>query len=576
MTQAEQRTVVPRAVPKPRVEPAYPSLSEEALGQLKMAWRLAHVDDDWSKGGTVSDAWDRWTMWPYMAKFTYDLTYAVRMLGMMAQQTPAWREVYGEAGDLFNQRMTQYVAWYDWVEQKGLDPNRASYPYFYYRHTMPPGMAGVYNAPGYCGNGLSTAMDGLLQSVVVAPVTPNPGHPYVHQHSPGVGRTYDPDPVYAGGASNMMYRGYFLEQIGHMRQITGDPKYDQPYHLVYDDEIQYHYTAEQIAAGMAGDFMKPMDSNGSLMRMGIDCEVGKTFPICISVGGLGMLMHDKAHGTDYVSAYEDWLKFATENWLSGDPDENGYFRSHTVYYDRDINYPLNRPENQFAAFWTSVAVQISLFDQPYSERLYESAIRYFGRKGPDGSLRLVVPPEIAGPLDLHDLWGTAAALVYAHEFGDSEREEQILAWYEQQYEPTYDDGEFYWQFGVHEPWPRQIPNHWSALALIGGPGAFARMYQETDTKRFTEPTVVGIDYPTVSVRQAFYDREANLLSVGICRGSNAAAVSSPTTFRVSKLASTDCDVTCDGELFTDWSSNGAGEIVIRTTVDDHHFLVRCR
>jgi hypothetical protein len=60
MTQAEQRTVVLRAASKPRVEPAYPSLSEEALGQLKMAWRLAHVEDDWTKGGTVSDAWDRW------------------------------------------------------------------------------------------------------------------------------------------------------------------------------------------------------------------------------------------------------------------------------------------------------------------------------------------------------------------------------------------------------------------------------------------------------------------------------------------------------------------------------------
>jgi len=56
MTQAEQRTVVLRAASKPRVEPAYPSLSEEALGQLKMAWRLAHVEDDWTKGGTVPDA----------------------------------------------------------------------------------------------------------------------------------------------------------------------------------------------------------------------------------------------------------------------------------------------------------------------------------------------------------------------------------------------------------------------------------------------------------------------------------------------------------------------------------------
>ena len=89
-----------------------------------------------------------------MAKLTYDLTYAIRMLAKMAQQTPAWREVYVDAGDRFAQRMTQYAAWSTtWWNRTALDPNRAPYPYFYYRHTIPPGMAGVYNAPGYCGNG---------------------------------------------------------------------------------------------------------------------------------------------------------------------------------------------------------------------------------------------------------------------------------------------------------------------------------------------------------------------------------------------------------------------------------------
>ena len=188
----------------PQIDVGYPSLTEEALGQLKLAWRLAHEVDDWTKGGRISDGFDRWTGWPYMAKLTYDLTYAIRMLAKMAQQTPAWREVYVDAGDRFAQRMTQYAAWYDWVEQKGLDPNRAQYPYFYYRHTIPPGITGVYNAPGYCGNGLCTYLDGLLQSIMVAPVSPRPTHPYVHQHSPGSGgRIYDPDPVAANGCGNI-------------------------------------------------------------------------------------------------------------------------------------------------------------------------------------------------------------------------------------------------------------------------------------------------------------------------------------------------------------------------------------
>src|SRR5258708_35817178 len=93
------------ATREPGIVPGYPALNREALGALKLAWRLAHVEDDWTKGGSVSDAWDRWTGWPYMAKFTYDLTYAIRLLAKISQEVPAWREVCAESAGLLNDRM---------------------------------------------------------------------------------------------------------------------------------------------------------------------------------------------------------------------------------------------------------------------------------------------------------------------------------------------------------------------------------------------------------------------------------------------------------------------------------------
>lgn len=102
------------------------------------------------------------------------------------------------------------------------------------------------------------------------------------------------------------------------------------------------------------------------------------------------------------------------------------------------------------------------------------------------------------------------------------------------------------------------------------------MYRDVDMRRFDEPTVEGIDYPSVTVRQAFYDRDRGVLSVGLCRGSDAAPVGSPTTFRVTKMPNTTCSVTLDGESYPDWSATGPDEITIRTTIDDHHFLVGCR
>jgi hypothetical protein len=200
---------------------------------------------------------------------------------------------------------------------------------------------------------------------MVAPVSPRPTHPYVHQHSPGAGgRVYDPDPVFANGCGNMMYRGY--EQLAHLRRISGDAKYDQPFDLVYDDDIRYRYSAEEIAAGLCEQFKAPMDANGASLRSGIDCEVGKVFPICVTVGGLDMLLYDRLHGTDYASGYQEWLDFAKGAFIAGDPDEDGYFRWHSTFYDRDIHYAMNRPENQIPLFWARSSSPFSITLTPRS------------------------------------------------------------------------------------------------------------------------------------------------------------------------------------------------------------------
>lgn len=561
------------ATREPGVIPGYPSLGTEALGALKLAWRLAHIEDDWTKGGRVSDAWDRWTYWPYMAKFTYDLTYTIRMLAKFSQEAPAWREVFAEAADLLNARMYQYVAWYDWVEQPGLDPNRASYPYFYYKHTMPPGVAGVYNAPGYCGNGLATHMDGFLQSLALAPVTPRPEHPYVHQHSPGVGRKYNPDPVYANGSSNMMYKGYLLEQLGHCRVISGDPKYDEPRELVYDDTIRYRYSAEQIASLMCEQHRAAGDEQGTSMRFGIDCEVGKAFPICISVGGLGLLLHDRLNGTQYADAYREWLDFGKTTWIAGGTNPDEPYEWCPPYYDRDLNYAMNLPEHQLAAFWTSVAFQVSPFDRPFAERLYESAIHRYGRVEPDGGLHILLGPALVGDAILDDIWGNVATMACAHEFGDTERLEQMRTYFAGRYEPTHHDGEFYYQWGVREPWPRGIPNHWTALTYAGGPGSAYTMYQQPNVRKFDQPTLCGVDYPNLTVRQAFYDEAKGVLAVGITPGHDAAPTGSSTTIRVCKLTGSSPTVQQDGEPCSSWKNVGPGEIEITTTVGDHSFLI---
>src|SRR3984893_19251901 len=109
--------------------PGCPSLSDEARGVLRFLWRKSHVKDNWAKGGEISDAWDRWSIFPWYMYARYDLDWMTRLITKISIETPAWREPYAEMIDLLCVRMTQYAAWFDLVEQEGLDPNRNAYPY---------------------------------------------------------------------------------------------------------------------------------------------------------------------------------------------------------------------------------------------------------------------------------------------------------------------------------------------------------------------------------------------------------------------------------------------------------------
>jgi hypothetical protein len=56
MTQTKKRTAVARTTSGPHVDSIYLSLTEEALGQLKLSWRLSNEADDWTNTAEESPA----------------------------------------------------------------------------------------------------------------------------------------------------------------------------------------------------------------------------------------------------------------------------------------------------------------------------------------------------------------------------------------------------------------------------------------------------------------------------------------------------------------------------------------
>ena len=565
----------PAGVPLMSVQPDdYPRLSREGLGALKFNWRKANVKDDWTKGGSLSHAWDRVTGWPYWKKPSYDLDYGMRVLAKIAQEVPAWREVVGESAGLLVSRMPQYAAWFDWVEEVGHDPNQRHYSYLQYRSLIPPGFAGVYNSPGYIGNGLNTHLDEIEASLMLATRrTPRAEHPYYPQHSPAVGRRFDPDPIYANGSSNMMYKGYFAHQLMLGYVMTGDDRFLEPQHLVYDDEIQYDYSVTDIVRIMCEQHLGDVDENGSPLLPGIDCEVGKMFPVCVTVGGLAAHLHDEVFGTRYRQGYDRWLGWAKDNIVGGNTEPDGGFAWCAPYYDRDIPYCMSEPYQQLGPFFIGPAMQLLPLEPAFATRIYEGMIKNFGRVDDDG-LHIVWPPAVVGTDDRIDPASTSGALTYARETGDVERAEALEQWMNTQGGAAYDNGEFYFTYGLEEEWPRGIPNAWATLGYIGGAGSLRRMYNELNLEKFGQPTLEGVDYPGVNVSQASYDAGKDALVVSISPGT--ARVGSITTFRVTHYPYGDRghQVLIDGKEHDDWSDAGPGEIVVRTTVDDHTFVIR--
>jgi hypothetical protein len=132
-------------------------------------------------------------------------------------------------------------------------------------------------------------------------------------------------------------------------------------------------------------------------------------------------------------------------------------------------------------------------------------------------------------------------------------------------------GEFTWGFGLEEPHPRGQFNGAMMTAEAGSEGAWWRVFNEPNLRKIIDPTVYGVDFPTVCLSQAWYDVERRRLVISTDAGAPGAS-GQPTSFRVSQIDPQRCHVTIDGQRSEDWRVVD-GEVEIATTVGHHTFLI---
>jgi len=112
------------------VEPVegVPHVPPRLLDWSKLLHAKALVDDDWSRSGAPDPSWDSYSTAPLTSWPRFDLIDSAYPIVLLADFTPAWRELYG---DILDRLIRRYVTWWgavDWMTLKGRDPQRDAYP----------------------------------------------------------------------------------------------------------------------------------------------------------------------------------------------------------------------------------------------------------------------------------------------------------------------------------------------------------------------------------------------------------------------------------------------------------------
>ncbi len=197
--------------------------------------------------------------------------------------------------------------------------------------------------------------------------------------------------------------------------------------------------------------------------------------------------------------------------------------------------------------------------------LYEPAVERLGLGAPADRLALPGPRM------------TGLAIVLAREFGDLDLADRLLQAVDRLYEPTWDRdrGEFTWGFGLGEPHPRGQYNALMAAAEAMTESAWTRLFNDAHPQRFREPTVVGVEFPALTLRQAWWDAERQRLTLATSPQSEAME-GRTTSFQIENLdPAADWNIEIDGSATpTRWLA--AGAVAIDTTVGRHRIEVFAR
>ena len=501
----------PVEVPEDTPRSVFPTLNRRTRGWLRFLWDKTTTDDDWSSTGVPHQWWDRYSVPVVLSYGRFDLSFSSYALLLMADQTPAWREVYTQIADGLASRYPTYWGAIDWLTQIGDDPKRENYPPRV-MGGIPERLRGNYNRFGWTANGVE---------------------PWGLQ----------PDPIGADGY--LFFRGWFTLLLSIYKYVSGDDKYTRPFPVTGYGDQMFEWDHHRIAEQMARQYQAHPE--------GPQCENTKIWFYCNSAGGLGMYLYDRVFGKQTHRAFQNFLEYAREHYMGVSSD--GKLEWITNYYDPIVEYKANGGPGSGAATAFMVLPQ----NRELATTIYEAAANALGWSDPQVPIRAnATGLLLARALGDH----TAVARLRAA----AERE------YDPRFFGAHDE-KFGWFFRLNEAYPRGQRSATMMVSEVGNDGDWIRAFEAPYLDKFEAPTVEGIDFPSLGLYQAWNDTESGTLYVGTYpttpdrRGIE-------TTWRVTTLPNTeDVFILCDGEPFERFEVTGDGTIRLDTTIDTRQYQI---
>lgn len=494
-----------------------PGIPPRPLGWLKFLHHKVGLDDDWSRSGTPDPRWDSYSTSPMLSWPRFDLTEASYALPVLADLTPAWRELYVE---ILDGLLRRYVTWWgalDWMTLKGRDPHRDAYPESWRATIVPAELFGDYEAPGWTGDGMAPWGD-------------------------------QPDPIGADG--NLFYKGFLSLLLGLRERISGEDRWERVFAVVPDaDGGGWTYSHRTVNETLEGQWAR--------RPAGCHCENTKIWPVCLSAAGLGLLLRDGNVGGESHWVFDQWFIEAERRYLRHADD--GTVAGSVLYHDpiADLSMPGIPPMDLALAFYMAP-------QRPdVARQVWSALVDVLGWRQPDRPVAHV--PEEPRFVSL--------GRVLARELGDAAATARLDAFAED-LEPTWTDGAFVFGFGLEVEHPRGQPNATMMLAeALDRPGRWAEAIRPINDGRFDQPSVSGVDFPVLGLYQAAFDPDSETLCVSTYAASPTDGAT--TTFKVTGLHDAHhWRVFDDDRRYSRTRVVDNETLEVTCSVAEHHFAIR--